>query len=179
MVGLDLTWSLTSPLSARRAGAVDSPHIDRHQYAIAERHLPEHVRRRASGSYGTAVAGVPTTSPSGLPSRACTTSAGRSRPTWRWPGGRTSRSLSCSPSRSSPTWPPSTCWSAGATGERRALRVTPVTPVTLDQARAWIRGTKPLPGTDRRVFLTEVPDRELPRSMPAVIGGAEVADSLG
>jgi hypothetical protein len=40
--------------------------------------------------------------------------------------------------------------------------------VTLDQARAWIRGTKPLPGTDRRVFLTEVPDRELPRSMPAM-----------
>ena len=27
-------------------GAVDSPHIDRHQYAIAERHLPKHVRRR-------------------------------------------------------------------------------------------------------------------------------------
>ena len=40
-----------------------------------------------------------------------------------------------------------------------------VTTVTLEQARAWIRGTKPLPGTDRRVFLTEVPDRELPRSM--------------
>jgi hypothetical protein len=44
-----------------------------------------------------------------------------------------------------------------------------VTTVTLDPgpARAWIRGTKPLPGTDRRVFLTEVPDRQLPRSMPA------------
>jgi hypothetical protein len=26
-----------------------------------------------------------------------------------------------------------------------------VTTVTLEQARAWIRGTKPLPGTDRRV----------------------------
>jgi len=43
--------------------------------------------------------------------------------------------------------------------------VTPVPKVTLDQARAWIRGTKPLPGTDRRVILTEVSDRELPRSM--------------
>jgi hypothetical protein len=39
-----------------------------------------------------------------------------------------------------PTWPPSTCWSADATGERRALRVTPVTPVTLH----------PGPGVDTR-----------------------------
>jgi len=43
--------------------------------------------------------------------------------------------------------------------------VTPVPSVTLGQARAWMLGTKPLPGTDRRVFLTEVSDRELPRSM--------------
>src|SRR5450759_5574061 len=75
--------------------------------------------------------------------------------------------------RRRPTVPPSAHPGpkTGSTGGRQALRVTPVPTVTLDQARAWIRGTKPLPGTDRRVFLTEVLDA-------AEIGGTEVADSL-
>lgn len=41
--------------------------------------------------------------------------------------------------------------------------VTPVESVPPSEARAWLRGDEPLPGTDLRIFLTEVPLNELVR----------------
>jgi transcriptional regulator with XRE-family HTH domain len=45
-----------------------------------------------------------------------------------------------------------------------AFQVTPGEACTATEARDWIRGDEPLPGTDLRVFRTEVPLSELGRS---------------
>lgn len=42
--------------------------------------------------------------------------------------------------------------------------VTPAEHVDVSEARAWIRGSKPLPNTDLRIFHTEVPLDELGQS---------------
>lgn len=41
--------------------------------------------------------------------------------------------------------------------DEAALRVTPAEHVPADRARQWIRGNKPLAGTDLRIFWTEAP----------------------
>lgn len=46
--------------------------------------------------------------------------------------------------------------------EEVGYRVTPNEPVAAGRVRSWIRGEEPLPGTDQRIFRSEVPLDELP-----------------
>ncbi|MFJ3290394.1 helix-turn-helix transcriptional regulator [Streptomyces sp. NPDC086669] len=48
------------------------------------------------------------------------------------------------------------------------FQVTPEESLPAGRVRAWLRGTEPLPGTDERIFRSEIPLDEL----PAVSGGA-------
>lgn len=46
--------------------------------------------------------------------------------------------------------------------EEVEFNVTPKESVPASRARAWLRGAEPLPGTDQRIFRSEVPLDELP-----------------
>lgn len=47
--------------------------------------------------------------------------------------------------------------------EEVEYRVTPETVAPAARVRAWVRGLEPLPGTDQRIFYTEVPLNEVQR----------------
>lgn len=64
--------------------------------------------------------------------------------------------------------------------EEVEFNVTPKESVPASRARAWLRGVEPLPGTDQRIFRSEVPLDELPAPMQGrmTVEGQATRDGL-
>lgn len=64
--------------------------------------------------------------------------------------------------------------------EEVEFNVTPEESVPASRARAWLRGTESLPGTDQRIFRSEVPLDELPAPGQGrlTVEGQSVRDSM-
>ncbi|GAA3617324.1 helix-turn-helix domain-containing protein [Streptomyces chitinivorans] len=62
--------------------------------------------------------------------------------------------------------------------DNRPYQVTPNEAHRSGRARAWIRGEEPLPGTDRRIFRTEVPLDEMPTTRKVQFGGRHGSEQL-
>jgi len=64
--------------------------------------------------------------------------------------------------------------------QERAFRVTEDEVYSTERVRAWIRGQTPLPGTDERMFRSEVPLDELPKPAQGrlTVEGRGIRDSM-
>jgi transcriptional regulator with XRE-family HTH domain len=64
--------------------------------------------------------------------------------------------------------------------EEVEFSVTPTEAVPASRARAWLRGTEALPGTDQRIFRSEIPLDELPEPTPGrlTVEGRTVQDRM-
>ncbi|MFI6488260.1 helix-turn-helix transcriptional regulator [Streptomyces sp. NPDC050564] len=62
--------------------------------------------------------------------------------------------------------------------EEVAYEVTPEESMPASRVRAWVRGTDVLPGTDQRIFRSEVPLDELPSQGKLTAEGRGMADGM-
>ncbi|MFJ9858891.1 helix-turn-helix transcriptional regulator [Streptomyces albogriseolus] len=62
--------------------------------------------------------------------------------------------------------------------EEVEFSVTPTEAVPASRARAWLRGTEALSGTDQRIFRSEVPLDELPEAPRLTVEGRTVQDRM-
>lgn len=78
-----------------------------------------------------------------------------------------------------PTWSSPGMAGEGEPTDDAEYRVTGTVSAPVHRVRAWIRGARPLPGTDPRRYLTEIPRQEWDGLMDERIAAADREDGRG